>query len=331
MLRAGVEAVLPERCLPAALRCLPDGEGLIIEAADVREGAPSGPAARAHLAPGAKIWLLCLGKCALGSALWRLLGEHIGRALVVDQAPQLGGVAVPAPAALEVLVGDHPLAGERGLAAGGRVRDLVSAAMPGELLIACLSGGASALVDLPARGVPAEWLASVPAALMHGGVDVRDLLGVRAAPSALPCGGLLERLPPGVAPLVLVLSDGSGDEPAEAAGAPFWFAVLVLVLSIRSCPPRPATASTGCWSSTAICCPRRHAPGSRRSNDVVCAPGTPSQRPMGWWPPTPWPAGAAGACAARRGLQSEDRGECSGTPAEVAAALCAWAAARRWA
>lgn len=329
VLRAGVEAVRPESCLPAHVRCVEDGDALVIQATDVRHLAAaaadpaqaagrSGALVTAQLPAGARVAVLCVGKCALGSALTlrELLGERLARALIIDREQELPGPLPEGPPELELLAGDHPLPGERSLAAGRRARDFVAATLPGELLLVCLSGGASALMEQPARGVPVDWLAAVPAALMHAGADVHELLGARTALSALKGGGLLDRVPRGVASLVLVLSDVAGDDPAAVGGAPFF---PILSASLRELLdaalarhgahlPEPARA----WLATT---------GRRRLRAQHVQP-----------PPhvvvatNAMARAAARDFAASRGMASEDLGEHFGAPAEVAASLCAWAA-----
>jgi hydroxypyruvate reductase len=314
ILLAGVDAVRPEVCLPAALRCASAGADLVLQATDVRNGAVT----TAHVPAGGQVALLCLGKCAAGAAvtLRAMLGGVVSRALVVDRVEAEARLA--AAPGIEFLPGGHPLPDERSLAAGRRARDFVASVLPQELLLVCLSGGASALVELPARGVPGEWLAKVPAALMHAGGDIHALLGVRAAMSALKCGGLLERLPSGVAVLLLVLSDVAGDDPADVGGAPFYPPVsgrLQAFLDrslVRYGDLLPEGALA--WLSTT---------GRRRLRPqhvqppphVVVATGALARR-------------AALTAAAARGLVAEDLGEHYGTPAEVATALLSWARSR---
>jgi hydroxypyruvate reductase len=113
-----------------------------------------------------------------------------------------------------VLEGSHPVPDERSLAAGRAVRELVERAAPDDVVIALVSGGASALVEAPR--VPLAELRALIGALMAAGAPIAELNAVRGALSDLKAGRLALAC---AAPIVtLVASDVIGD-PLDVIGS----------------------------------------------------------------------------------------------------------------
>ena len=88
-------------------------------------------------------------------------------------------------------VGDHPVPGERSLAAGRALREWCDGLEPGLPLLVLLSGGGSALVELPVEGVGAGDLERMNRWLLGSGLDIHLVNTVRARFSLLKRGGLL--------------------------------------------------------------------------------------------------------------------------------------------
>jgi hydroxypyruvate reductase len=154
---------------------------------------------------------LAIGKAA--AAMARGAGP-IARGVMV--VPAL--VADGAPAGWVVHVGGHPIADARSLAAGQAVLAAVDAARPGDVVLALISGGASALAEVPAAGLELGEVSAVVAAVMAAGAPIATINRVRAALSAIKGGGLARR---GRAPIVtLATSDVPGDELAVIGSGP---------------------------------------------------------------------------------------------------------------
>lgn len=121
---------------------------------------------------------------------------------------------------------------------------------PHDLLIALVSGGASALLPAPIEGVTLDEKRRITEALHSAGAGIADVNTVRRALSRIKGGGLLRATPAGTV-VGLLLSDVIGDDPAVIGSGPT--------------VPSPTTASdalrvlhaTGVWSA----CPQsvRHA------------------------------------------------------------------------
>ncbi len=132
-------------------------------------------------------------------------GAPVERGIAVVPA---GGAAGPAPAAgWRVIEASHPEPDERSVAAGRAVRGLAEGAAAGDLVIALISGGASALAEQPR--IPLGELRALIGALMAAGAPIGELNAVRGALSDLKAGRLALAC---AAPIVtLVASDVVGD------------------------------------------------------------------------------------------------------------------------
>lgn len=152
---------------------------------------------------------IAVGKAARAMARG---ARGIGRGLVI--APGPGAV----PPGWELMVASHPRPDERSERAGRAALAWAAAIDPGAVMIALISGGASALAAVPA---PGETLASKRAAVdaaMARGLPIAALNALRTRLSAIK-GGQLARTCP--APVVtLVASDVVGDEPAIVGSGP---------------------------------------------------------------------------------------------------------------
>lgn len=173
-----------------------------------------GERVRAALAePALAGWLgdhrigLAVGKAALAMA--RGAGP-VERGLVVSP------IAGPVPAGWQVMVAAHPEPDERSVRASEAAVALVAGARPPARVLALISGGASALLELP-RGELAELRATVHA-LMAAGAPIADLNAVRGALSAIKAGELAARAPVPVA--TLAISDVVGDDLAIIGSGP---------------------------------------------------------------------------------------------------------------
>jgi hydroxypyruvate reductase len=171
-------------------------------------------AALANDAAGGTVSLLAVGKAAAAMALGArdALGPRLSRALVV--VPD-GGI----PHALASLPGfdcreaGHPAPDERSLAAGQAALAFAAATPPGSRILLCVSGGASALLEVPAAGVTLAQLRELYALSESSGMDIEELNARRGRLSRIKAG----RLPPlfaGCAVEGLMISDVPRDDPA---------------------------------------------------------------------------------------------------------------------
>lgn len=168
----------------------------------------------------APISLLAVGKAAIPMATSALnaLGDRVARSLVYStehpSAPSLDSRCT-------VLIGDHPLATDRNVAGARQVVEfLADPSAADHHLIVLLSGGGSALLTLPAPGLPLDELTHLAATLMRRGCPIEELNCVRKHCEQLK-GGRLAGTSSAKRTTVCVLSDVIGDPLTTIASGPF--------------------------------------------------------------------------------------------------------------
>lgn len=165
--------------------------------------------------------VLAVGKAApamlAGAA--DVLGARLGPALCITRADAVRP-GEPGLAGARVLCGDHPVPGERSLAAGRELLAFLEALSPAMPLLCLWSGGSSALVEALPEGLDAEGLARANRWLLASGWPIDAVNDVRARLSCLKAGRLARRLA-GRRVTVLAISDVPGDDPAVIGSGPW--------------------------------------------------------------------------------------------------------------
>jgi hydroxypyruvate reductase len=145
----------------------------------------------------------------------RVLQPRLRGGLVV--APSASGLpAVPAP--LELVIGGHPIPTRGSEEAGQRALALARRAGPNEQVLFLLSGGASALMAVPADGITLDDKRNTTARLLRAGADIHALNTVRKHLSAIK-GGQLAAATSAKAS-TLAISDVVGDDLSVIASGP---------------------------------------------------------------------------------------------------------------
>ena len=104
----------------------------------------------------------------------------------------------------------HPVPDEAGADGAARIADLASAAGPGDLVLCLISGGASALLPLPAEGITLAEKQDTTRQLLACGANIHEMNALRKHISRIK-GGQLARLAAPAAVEALLLSDVIGD------------------------------------------------------------------------------------------------------------------------
>jgi glycerate 2-kinase len=160
-----------------------------------------------------RVFVVAAGKAAgtMGRAAGELLGDKISGGLVVTKDGH-----DPGPEDFEVVFASHPEPDERGVEAARKVQELAESVGEGDLLLALISGGASALLADPAPPIELADLKELTGDLLRSGADIGEINTVRKHVSVLKGGGLVRLAHP--APTVaLLLSDVVGDDPSSIA------------------------------------------------------------------------------------------------------------------
>jgi hydroxypyruvate reductase len=120
---------------------------------------------------------------------------------------------------IEVVEARHPVPDAAGLEATARLASIVQGLGAGDLVIALISGGASALLTMPAAGLTLADKQAINRALLESGAAIDEMNCVRKHLSAIK-GGRLAALAAPARVLTLLISDVPGDDPAVIGSGP---------------------------------------------------------------------------------------------------------------
>ncbi len=182
-----VGATDPRRVVPRFLPDLPNGK-LIVVGAGKGSGAMAA-AADAHY-----------GSAATG--------------LVVTR----DGYKLPT-AHIEVLEASHPVPDHRSVVAADRILNIAKSANSDDLVLCLISGGASALMCLPAAGISFAEKQGINAALLKSGAAIDEMNCVRKHLSQIK-GGRLAQVCGSARVVSLIISDVVGDDMSVIASGP---------------------------------------------------------------------------------------------------------------
>jgi hydroxypyruvate reductase len=164
---------------------------------------------------GKTLRVIAVGKAApfMADTFAKIAGEHIRDGIVI-------GTHLPMalPAQLEWIPSSHPLPDERSVAAGRRALDVAQRTDPNDTLVVLLSGGASALMAVPAGNLTLDDKRIAVNALLKGGADITALNTIRKHLSAVK-GGRLAAAAAGPT-VCLAISDVVGDDLSVIGSGP---------------------------------------------------------------------------------------------------------------
>jgi len=162
----------------------------------------------------APVWLVAAGKAApamAGAAAARLGSGLLGGLVVAPHTANL-------PAGLDQITGGHPVPSPGSETAGRRALEFVGQLGPEAALVVLLSGGASALLAVPAAGLTLDDKVRTTRRLLAGGADIASLNAVRKHLSAIKGGWLAAAT--GAACRTLAVSDVVGDDLSVIGSGP---------------------------------------------------------------------------------------------------------------
>lgn len=145
-----------------------------------------------NLSEKRNLYLVGAGKAcnAMAMAVDHVLGDRLTRGIAIvkiaEESDHYGHT--------EVHVGGHPIPNLEGHLAAGRVLDLVDHMGPKDLVIAVMSGGSSALMNVPVEGISVEEEAETTRVLLTSGADIYAINAVRRHISQTNGGRLAERI-----------------------------------------------------------------------------------------------------------------------------------------
>ncbi|MGA3157119.1 MAG: glycerate kinase [Steroidobacteraceae bacterium] len=120
---------------------------------------------------------------------------------------------------IEIVEASHPVPDAAGYDAATRMLALVQSLGPDELVVALISGGGSALLSLPAKGLTLADKQEINQRLLRSGADIAEINCVRKHLSAIKGGWLAASAAPARV-VSLIISDVPGDDPGVIASGP---------------------------------------------------------------------------------------------------------------
>lgn len=187
MFAAAIAAAQPARCVPSHL--------------------PESPAGR----------LVVIGAGKASAAMARAVEEHWQGALSGLVVTRYG--CAVACERIEIIEAAHPIPDAAGMAAAGRILNLVQGLSAGDTVLCLISGGASALLALPADGLTLNDKRAVNDALLKSGASISEMNCVRRHLSAIKGGRLAAACYPARV-VTLLISDVPGDNPIDIGSGP---------------------------------------------------------------------------------------------------------------
>lgn len=129
-----------------------------------------------------------------------------------------GGYAVPCRQ-IEIIEGSHPVPDASSLRAAERILASAQGLCADDLVLALMSGGASALLTLPLPGLTLDDKQALNRALLTSGAPINEMNCVRRHLSGIKGGRLAAACHP-ASVVTLVISDVPGDNPTDIGSGP---------------------------------------------------------------------------------------------------------------
>ncbi len=151
---------------------------------------------------------------AMAAAVEEVLGDRVSGGVV---NVKYGHVAPTR--AIKIHEAAHPVPDEQGLEGTREMVELLNSAGPRDLVITVISGGGSALMDLPVEGITLEHMKVLTDALLRSGATINEINTIRKHLSQVKGGGLARIASPATV-ISLILSDVVGNPLDFIASGP---------------------------------------------------------------------------------------------------------------
>ncbi|MBU1652451.1 glycerate-2-kinase family protein, partial [bacterium] len=120
---------------------------------------------------------------------------------------------------IELVEAGHPVPDDSGLKASQKILDLVKKADESDLVLVLISGGGSALMELPVENISLSDIQIVTEQLLACGAVITEMNALRKHLSKIKGGQLAAAAAPATV-ITLAISDVIGDSPASIASGP---------------------------------------------------------------------------------------------------------------
>ena len=208
-----------------------------------------------------RIQVIGAGKAAasMGRAVERLLGRRIAGGFL--NVPD--GVTARLHR-IQLHPCGHPIPDERGAEGARRILEIARSAGPRDLLIALISGGASAMLPAPAPPLTLAGKQALTRQLLASGATIHEMNAVRKHLSLIKGGQLAQAANPATL-LTLLLSDVVGDDPGVIGSGPTVPDPSTVADAVRILDKYGVSVPDGCLRET----PKPGDPAFARSRHVI--------------------------------------------------------------
>ncbi len=161
-----------------------------------------------ELGGGRRVFVLGAGKASypIAKAVEELLEDRISDGVVICKYGQQGKLRRSS-----MLLAAHPIPDEASLEGARRTLALARQTGPGDVVLACYTGGSSALLSYPVTGVSLEEKQAVNRQLLSCGANIAEINAVRKHLSQIKGGRLAMAIDPQAQLVSLTVSDVIGD------------------------------------------------------------------------------------------------------------------------
>jgi glycerate 2-kinase len=170
-----------------------------------------------HLPPAPTGRLIVIGAGKASAAMAQAVEQNWHGALSGLVVTRYGH-AVPCKQ-IEIVEAAHPVPDDAGMQAAQRMLELVGHLTADDTVLCLISGGGSALLPLPAKGLTLDLKQNASRALLASGATISEMNCVRRHLSAIKGGRLAAACYPAQV-LTLLISDVPGDRPVDIASGP---------------------------------------------------------------------------------------------------------------
>ena len=159
-----------------------------------------------------KVYLAAIGKAAwvMAETAAECLGDRLEKGVVVTKYDHVPEQKKEHPGKLEIIEAGHPKPDENSIRGAVRALEIVKEATENDTVLLLLSGGGSALFEIPADGLTLSDIQDVTGQLLACGADITEINVIRKKLSAVKGGKFASQISAGKA-YSIILSDVIGD------------------------------------------------------------------------------------------------------------------------
>jgi len=170
-----------------------------------------------HLKATSRLFLIAFGKAsaAMSRAVLRILKPSLAEGLIAVPHDYQGSL----PDGMRIFHAGHPLPDESSMEAGRVVADILARTKEDDIVLVLISGGGSAMLELPRPGITLQDMRKLNTLLLHSGAPIASVNIVRRAISQIKAGGLARMAAPAKV-VALIISDVIGDRLSAIASGP---------------------------------------------------------------------------------------------------------------